>query len=227
MRFVEQDVLGRASDALDPYPRIKKLVALNVLVLPGAVAGGLILNALQDDPKAIEAAARVSESPAVDKKVREFYKAVEEDRSITGVQVSEKAGEKPIVSVPRAEFSPRSGLWQPQEPDAPSRPAGGVWDVVVTHPVAIGRPLTWGFMRDGLPFRAKMTDETFLAGIRAGTIPIGIQEGVTMRVRVSFYERLEGQTWVPIAGSWQITEVLYPRPAGPISPMLPGVRRRK
>ena len=48
------------------------------------------------------------------------------------------------------------------------RPGGGEWDVVVTHPVSLAKPASWGFMRVGLPFRAKMVDDRFLAAIRAG-----------------------------------------------------------
>ena len=35
LNFIEQTVLGKVSDALDPYPKLKQFLALNVLVLPG------------------------------------------------------------------------------------------------------------------------------------------------------------------------------------------------
>lgn len=210
MKFIDQDVLGRASKALEEVPNIKRLVALNVLVLPGAVVGGLTVNALSAPPSQEEQA--VSRDPQVKERVQQFYKTVNADPAIKRVVIKETAKGPAIVSVGREEFAERSGLWEAQVEEMPEKRSSAEWDVVVTYPVALGRPLTWGFMRDGLPFRAKMKDERFLAAIRSGTLPITIQEGVVMRVRVSYLERLDGQLWFPVPGSYRIDEVLSPAP---------------
>jgi hypothetical protein len=76
-------------------------------------------------------------------------------------------------------------------------------------------------MRDGLPFRAKMTDERFLAGIRDKTLHLEVQEGARMKVEVLFVEELQGQNWVPLPGTWEIPRVLEPQPRGPLTPTLP------
>lgn len=210
MKFIDQDVLGKASKALDEVPNIKKLVALNVLILPGAVVGGLTVNVLSSPPSIEEQV--VSRDPQVKDRVQSFYKTVNSDPAIKRVVIKETADGPPIMSVGRAEFAERSGLWESQVEDAQEKRAIAEWDVVVTHPVALGRPLTWGFMRDGLPFRAKMKDEKFLAAIRSGTLPITIQEGVVMKVQVSYLQRLEGQLWIPVKGSYRIDEVISPAP---------------
>lgn len=214
LNFVEQEVLGRASDSLDPYPRIKQFLALNILVLPGMVLGGFIGDHFKhDDPQIAEKQQRVAESPLVQKHVEEFYKEVQIDPSIERVIVRESRDGPAIISIDRSEFAERSGLWAAQEDDQfDERQGGGTWNVVVTHPVSIAKPLSWGFMHDGFPFKAKMTDTRFLSAIRTGTLPIAIQEGVMMEVRVSYQERQEGQLWLPVPGTYRIDEVISPKP---------------
>lgn len=213
LNFVENHVFGKVSDALDPYPKIKQFLALNVLVLPGAVVAGLIVAAHQSpDPAVAEKQAEAAASPAVQGRVQSFYKTLQADPSIKTVVVRETRDGPVILSVDRSEFAERSGLWEADVDQPNERPGGGIWNVVVTHPVSIAKPLTWGFMRDGLPFRAKMVDERFLAAIRSGTLPLTIQEGVIMEVRVSYTERMERQLWIPVQGTYRIEEVISPKP---------------
>lgn len=108
---------------------------------------------------------------------------------------------------------------------SPNPACRGIWNVVVTHPVAIGEPRVWGFMRDGLPFRAKVIDETFLSAIRDHTLHLEVQEGVMLTVQVSYLERLKGQTWEPVPGSWQIPRVLMPTSDPASTPALPLFRK--
>ena len=211
LRFVDQKVMGSAADALEPYPRIKQFVALNVIGLPGAVAAGLIV-AFADDPEAREAQQRVAESEEVQKPVREFYETIRNEPAINRVVIKERPDGPPVTTVERSDFDNQSGLWELEEEKEPERDAIREWDVVVTHPVSIAKPLAWGFMRDGLPFRAKMTDPAFLRAIKEEGLPIKVQEGVEMTVRLTFRERREGQIWKPIPGTYRIEEVISPRP---------------
>ncbi|WP_232493644.1 hypothetical protein [Novosphingobium kaempferiae] len=212
LNFIEQNVLAPVAEKLEPYPRIKQILALNVLILPGAIIGGIAVNAFSDDPDVAEKQRQVAESPAVQGHVESFYKIVHSDPAIKRVVVRETRDGPPVMSVNQSEFAERSGLWAMEE-DAPSeREGGGVWNVIVTRPVAIAKPYAWGFMRDGLPFRAKMVDEQFLEAMKLGTLPITLQEGVTMEVRVSYRERLEGQLWIPVPGTYKIVQVLNPKP---------------
>ncbi|WP_390583909.1 hypothetical protein, partial [Erythrobacter sp. MTPC3] len=211
LKFVDQTVMGGVAESLEPYPRIKQFVALNVIGLPGAVAAGLIV-AFADDPQAKQQQQRVAESEEVQRPVREFYETIRGESAITRVIVKEEPDGPPVTVVERSEFDSQTGLWELEEEDEPEREAIREWDVVVTHPVSIARPLTWGFMYEGLPFRAKMVDPIFLNAIRDGKLPIRVQEGVEMTVRLTFKERREGQIWKPIPGSYRIEEVISPRP---------------
>lgn len=211
LKFVDQTVMGSLADALEPYPKIKQFVALNVIGLPGAVAAGLLV-AFADDTDAHEKQQRVAESEEVQRPVREFYQTIRNEPAIKRVVVKEYPDGPPVTIVERSDFDSQSGLWELEEEDEPDRDAIREWDVVVTHPVSIAKPLTWGFMRDGLPFRAKMVDPVFLNAIRDGGLPIKVQEGVEMTVRLKFKERREGQVWIPIPGTYRIEEVISPKP---------------
>lgn len=206
LQFIENKVMAPTAEALDPYPRLKTFLALNILALPGTLGIGLAIEALKPDEKT-EAARN---SPVVQQHVQNFYKTVQRDSAIKRVVVRERADGPAVISVDKAEFAERSGLWEPQPADDGDRQGGGIWTVVVTHPVAIAKPLTWGFMRDGLPFRAKMVDQKFLAAVKDGSLPITLQEGVTMRIRLSYREKLEGQLWVPVQGTYRVEEVISP-----------------
>jgi hypothetical protein len=225
LRFVEHKVLGPPADALSEFPRIKKIVVATVLGATGGVAaagaGMLVLpdQTVKLSPHGnkvlIESQQRVQQEPVVHKQVQQFYRTIEKDRRITAVSVTEKIGQPPLLKVPRAEFPERSGLWLPPEAEPLMRPAGGIWEVVVTHPVLKGEPRVWGFIRDGLPFRAKVTDARFLSAIRSKTLPLPIQEGVTMIVQVRFLEHFDGDVWAPVPNSWEIPAVIDPAPLVP------------
>lgn len=229
IRFIERTLLDPPSDALNETPKFKKIAVAFVIGASGALGvaainGGLQLDfadkagQTQEQPvvdhdeqiRLEEAKEKLQASPTVRAKVQKFYETVERDRHITRVSVSEKPGGTPLVSVPRSEFAERSGLWDPQTPEPPTRNQDAIWDVVVTYPALFSEPRVWGFSRDGLPFTARLEDEVFLVGIHDGTLPIRIQEGVVMRVQIVWQERLVGQTWTLVPRSRRIVRVLSP-----------------
>jgi hypothetical protein len=222
VRFVEDQVLGSPADALNEFPRIKKIVVATVLgVTSGlALAGTAALvmpnqtvNLSEAGIKRLrEEQAKVRHDPHVQAKVQTFYKTVSRDRHVTNVSTSEGVGKPVLLSVPRSEFNERSGLWAMEEPANHERPAEDVWNVVVTYPAMKSQPLSWGFERDGLPFTARMEDQTFLAAVKSGTLPIVVQEGVQMVVEVHWTERFDGQVWEAVPRTRKIKRVLSPRP---------------
>jgi hypothetical protein len=233
-QFVEDRLIAPVADALTPYPRIKRYARQLAIATSIGIPTGLTIvvgeHVLYPEPPAavhpivreeFEADQRkIGEDLAVQKKVQQFYRVVERDKALTGVSVRDGSTMKPIVAVPKSEFADRSGLWSQQEPDAPTRPQSAIWDVVVTHPALFSKPKAWKFRRDGLPFSAMMTDEQFLNAMREGTLPLHIQEGVQMRVKVEWTERLNGQEWEPITRSRKITKVISPKPDPLPAPLL-------
>jgi hypothetical protein len=130
------------------------------------------------------------------------------------VKVIDEATGSPIVSVDREQFRDAGGLWADSGTPDRSEPRikRDVWDVVVTHPVAIGRPLKWGFTRDGLPFRAKVTDPNFLLAIRQRRLPLQIHEGALLRVEIEWRELPDNGVWTPDKKSYEVIRVLWPTP---------------
>jgi hypothetical protein len=231
VRFVEDKVLGAPADALNEFARIKKIVVASVLgVTSGLALAGAVALTMPDQTVNLSAAgakrlaqeqAKVADDTDVQEKVQSFYRSVARDRHITNVSTSEGVGKPAIVSVPRAEFSERGGIWNMQEVVSHERPQQAVWNVVVTYPAMKSQPLAWGFERDGLPFRARMEDQSFLTAIHDGTLPIVVQEGVQMEVEIHWTERLVGQVWEVVPRSRKIVRVLSPRPRSGTPKRLP------
>ncbi|WBX82492.1 hypothetical protein [Sphingosinicella microcystinivorans] len=230
-RFVEDKVLGPPADFLDEFPRIKKLVVATVIGIPAGLAIVVGEHVMFPDPPADlspaakqvfqEEAKKLESSPEVKKKVQEFYKKVEKQGTISQVQIKE--GDErapPLMTIPRTEFSVRSGLWSPPEEQPTERPQVKDWDVVLTHPVLVSKPEIWRFKREGLPFSAKMEDNAILLAIKDGRLPLHFQEGEAMKVRVEWRERLVGKVWEPVARSYKITKVLAPKPLAAAAPLL-------
>jgi hypothetical protein len=225
-RYVEDHIVGPPVDFLEDFPRIKRLAEhLLVGCVIGIPAGlAIVIGEHTMYPEVQqhiqESKQKLDHSPKVQKQVQKFYRTVERDKAVTGVSVREGLTLQPLVEVPRSEFPERSGLWSLQEPDPPTRPQSAIWDVVVTYPALFSKPKPWWFLRDGLAFSAVMTDEQFLRAIALGTLPLHIQEGVEMRVKVEWTERLEGQTWEPINRTRKITKVISPQPSAAPAPRL-------
>lgn len=224
LRFLEER-LTKADSTLAPYPKLRAALALNVFSLPGMILGGAagaglfeLGKYLVSSPSAsVQAAAedatnRLQASPSVRHSVNQFYRTVDAAPTVTGIRIYEQNPEYPLIVVPRELFPFYSGLWTVQEMDEARRPRQDVWDVIVTHPVIIGRPRVWRFKRDGAPFKAKLADPFFLAAIRERTLPMQVAEGTLMRVRVEWFEDLISGEWVADPRSFVVSKVLWPAP---------------
>jgi hypothetical protein len=223
MRFLERGI-ENVSSAWDDYPYIKKMVVGSVHVLVTGSASAIIAAAMvpdvqkvefTDSERAIQADMmnKAAESAAVRSSRERFYRTIEADPAITGVGVSDDWNKRPDVIVLRSEFPAHSGLWTSEIAAAESeRKATDIWDVVLTKASFTSTPQTWQFSRDGLKFGAKMHDALFLAAVKDGRVPITLQEGVIMRVKVEYTERLNGQIWEAVSGSRRIIQVISPIP---------------
>jgi len=222
--FLERSI-DNVSTAWDDYPHIKKMVVGSAYTLLAASSGAAVATMMAPDVQKVEfsereieaqidMAEKVAVSPAVKAKKEQFYKTIEADPAIQGVGVANDWDEKPHIIVPRSEFSEMSGLWTPDLIISErERVTTDVWDVVLLKASFTSKPQNWMFSRDGLKFNAKMDDAQFLAAVKDGRVPINLQEGVVMRVQVERKEKLDGQVWEPIKGTWRVIKVISPTPA--------------
>jgi hypothetical protein len=169
-----------------------------------------------------EKAKEVGQSSAVQSKNRTFFRTLEKQPGISQVRVSEGKEERPLLEVPRSEFSTRGGLFSDQQEQEQERTQVKEWDVVLTHPALVSKPETWKFLRESLPLSAKMEDNAVLLAIREGRLPLQFREGEPMRVRIEWREVLKGKVWEPVPRTRKITKVLSPEPlATPAPPVDP------
>ncbi|BAK65336.1 hypothetical protein SLG_06610 [Sphingobium sp. SYK-6] len=224
IKFIEQGIAD-VDAAWQQYPYIRKAVIGSAHVLATGVVGGLIAASLAPEVQKVELTeggqaaksemeAKISESTSVQTASRKFYQIVERDPAITGVGVAQSREEEPVI-VPRSEFHARSGLWSIEEDPAPAHEKIDEWDVVLLRAPFSHKRLPWQFSRDGLTFSALMDDAQFLLAVKEGRVPINLQEGVVMRIRLAYSERLEGQVWKTEPKSRRVVKVISPTPLPP------------
>lgn len=218
VRFVEKQI-GRVTSSWEDYPHLKAIIAGSAHTLFTATVAAGVTIAMQPDEQVVRLSdsdrqllEKVGETPEVKQASRRFYRTLERDRSIEGVGVATNWRDKPTVIIPRNEFAERSGVWVLDSVDPARRVRQDVWDVVLLRPHLLSTPQSWQFSRDGLKFNAKMHDALFLQAIRDGTVPLTLQEGVVMRVRIEYDEVMIGQVWETIPNSRRIVKVLSPAP---------------
>ncbi|XUU60970.1 hypothetical protein ACRAQ6_01495 [Erythrobacter sp. HA6-11] len=218
LKFLDEQA-GRVRSAWDDYPHLRSIVAGSAHTLwTATVAGGVSLAMLPDEQsvrlseKDRELLQKIGETPEVQAASNQFYQRLERDSAISGVGVANDWEEYPPLIVPRSEFPERSGLWVNDSQDVQQRTHSDQWNVVLLRPALISTPQSWQFMRDGLKFSAKMHDAKFLAAIRDGRVPLTLQEGVVMNVRIEYDEILVGQIWEPVPNSRRVVKVLSPLP---------------
>lgn len=224
LRFLDKQA-GNVRSAWDDYPHLKSIVAGSAHTLYTAAIAGAVSMSMQPSVQLVQLSEKdrhlfegiqkqASQSRPVVQASKRFYGALEQDTAITGVGVADAWDKRPSIIIPRSEFAERSGLWDVDVEIAPSeRFQRVVWDVVLRRPDLVSTPQLWQFMRDGLKFSAKMHDAIFLAAMRDGRIPLTLQEGVMMKVEIEYKERLTGQVWEPVKGSWRVVKVLSPVPS--------------
>lgn len=164
-----------------------------------AVAGAEATTLTDEDIERIaEAVRNIERSSTVTEPRREFYRAVEPDKAITGVGAapSEKA-EPPAVIVPRLEFGDRAGTAIEKSPDAESEPrvVSERIEVVLVQPPLIESNRQWRFFWNGEEKGAKMLDEKFKQQILEGTTDLKLAGGVILDVTLETTQVSKGGLW--------------------------------
>lgn len=155
----------------------------------------------------------IGESADASQSAIRFYRAIDRDPAITNVVVKEVGISAPIVTIDRSQFAMRGGLYTPEVAPPAEQTRGEVWSVVLMQAPFYVSARHWGFSRDGVRFSVQMADLEFLQAITDKTIPISLQEGLRMEVKVEWKERQIGKGWETVQDSRKIVQVLSPRPA--------------
>jgi hypothetical protein len=222
LRLVD-DQVGIISDGADEYPYLKKAAIGLAVVIGTSGLSTYIGESLKPQVQQVslsakdralfeDMTAKIKADPATAKSAERFYKVVERDRAISNVQIANGFDEPPAATVLRNEFAFRSGVWAPETTAPVEEARHETWPVVLLQAPFYNSPRHWMFYRDGMKFSAQMQDAIFLQAITDRTIPITLQEGVTMTVEVEWRERLNGQIWEYVPDSRKIVRVLSPRP---------------
>jgi len=222
LRFVD-DTAKTVSDGADEFPYLKKAAAGLAIAIATSTLSTFIQQSLEPDIHVVELSPRdrellqdltekVRSDPQTAKAAEKFFKSVERDRAITNVQIANGFDEPPMVTIPRNEFAYRGGVWAADTQEQPEETRHANWTVTLLQAPFYNSPRHWVFARDGMKFSAQMHDAVFLQAITDRTIPIALQEGVTMQVEIEYRERLKGQIWEYVPDSRKIVRVLSPRP---------------
>ncbi|WP_170761949.1 hypothetical protein [Ruegeria lacuscaerulensis] len=164
-----------------------------------AVAGAEANTLTDEDIKRIAEAVRsVERSETVTQPRREFYRAVEPDKAITGIGAapSEKAA-PPAVVVPRAEFNDRAGpaIETLIEEIESQRVVSERTEVVLVQPPLIESNRQWRFFWNGQEKGAKMLDEHFKQQVLEGTTDLKLAGGVILDVTLETTQVKRGGLW--------------------------------
>lgn len=189
--------------------------------LAKCIAGGIVLAGItyavtpDDQTEVLEEIRDILRNDAGTRQCsREFYEILQEEPAICKLEVFEGENDAPLYSVPRSEFSHRSGLFELEEDEQDVeliKPRSATWEVILVKPVLVGKPRRWTFARDGIEFSALMTDMAVLQALHDKTLAIPFAEGVMMQIEVSYKERFDGNVWLPLSDTRKVTRVLSPR----------------
>lgn len=220
--------LGEIDAGASEYPHLKVRAIAIAASVGGVTVTHIDANIFPAPPQTVELSAmdrallenmaqKVESSSSAQQASRRFLESVERDPAVSEVTVGDDEHER-LVIVPRSNFPSRGSLWQVENAPPSERLARDVWDVVLLKASFVNRPARWTFLRDGLPFSAKMDDRDFLAAIRDGRVPIALQEGVMMKLEIEFKEQQDGQVWKALDKTRRITRVINPQPlASPLA----------
>jgi hypothetical protein len=215
----------------EEYPLVWK----HSKALAKCIAGGILVAVIADivtpddqTPVLEEIRDLLKEDRETQRASKDFYEIMQEEPAFSKIEVYEnEKDETPIYSVPRSEFSHRSGLFDAEDDDAAIesvRPRVVTWEVILVRPVLVGKPRRWTFARDGIEFSALMADKAVLQALHERTLAIPFAEGVMMQIEVTYKERLEGEVWLPMPETRKVTRVLSPRAMLPPGPLFPDAR---
>lgn len=129
------------------------------------------------------------------KPVQEVFKELEKDKSIKGVGVSTRKGDRPKAIVPRSEFHERGS---PAIDDAAEKdPRTRTEKMVLTliSPVLQNNGNKWRFLSKDGNIYAAIKDEKFLSDMISGRSGITMKGGIILLANVEIKEKYHDNVW--------------------------------
>lgn len=157
----------------------------------------------KDGPQAVQLTdadvtriAKAVSSEKAQKQGRQVFKEVERDPAIKGLGVTQHAGQRPQVIVPRAAFQARGGTVVREE-TVTQRTVPERLTVILVSPVLVEGTRRWKFRGPMGEFGAPVKDADFTARVLSGTTAAPMVAGILMDVEIETYETLKDGVWVP------------------------------
>lgn len=154
----------------------------------------------------------VERSETVTAPRRDFYRAVEPDKAITGVGAApNEKEERPAVVVPRSEFSDRSGAVIEKRADGETDPRvlSERVQVVLANAPLIESKAKWRIFLNGHQISVKMLDANFQKQVLDGTTQLRLAGGVILDVTLETTQVYADGVWqnksyaIPEVHSWR------------------------
>jgi len=177
-----------------------------------AVAGEQATLTEEDVERIAEAVRKVERSETVTAPRRDFYRAVEPDKAITGVGAApNEKEERPAVVVPRSEFSDRSGAVIEKRADGETDPRvlSERVQVVLANAPLIESKAKWRIFLNGHQISVKMLDANFQKQVLDGTTQLRLAGGVILDVTLETTQVYADGVWqnksyaIPEVHSWR------------------------
>ena len=129
------------------------------------------------------------------KEVRQVYKELERDQSITGAGATLVPDKKPERVIPRASFPTDDGPEVVQEVETKRTDTIDMQLVVQRAILVEDKTRKWEFGSDRGKFGALVRDQDFLESVWEGTARIPMMAGVVLDAEVEVTEELRGNVW--------------------------------
>lgn len=204
IRFIRDQV----SDPITRRVIIATLLAWFIKESGSALLGLGISELITDDPAITEEDAQriadkvqqLLERQVGKKPVQDVYRELHKDKSIKGVGVSTKKGDRPRSIVPREQFPER--MQEPLEQSS-EEPRKRTEEMLLTliGPILQRNENKWRFLsKDGNVYIG-IKDDRFLTDVLSGRSKITMRSGIMLRAEVEIIEKKD-----PERGVWVVTE---------------------
>lgn len=153
----------------------------------------------EDIQRIAEAVHGFERSQTVTEPRREFYRAVDDDPSITGVAIAPNdQEERPNLIVPREEFTAQTGMTGAtslEQVTETERVSSRRVEVVLANAPLIESRAKWRVYSDGHQISAKMLDDDFKQRFLEGTTDLKLAGGVILEVTLEVTQSFQDGVW--------------------------------